>query len=445
MTDLRIEEFPSDNSEWIVVEHGRISWNQKLPDEPLVEICLSKLTTNETRVVRISKSFTLYATRGSVWLNGSKVSEIEQVCEMEISVPSLTRRALISAWSFVRDVDFNGRIVRKFYIPPHDYVIPKEFKDCPYWIFNDDTGIEVIISHLALFDGIFGHSARAKQIVFNHTATDTIERMEFKGFRLEDYEAQPSESEVVLGLNKDIRDNDRYFLYHLKVSLEAQKAVNGLNAQLNRSLNRNEFVQVNPWFNDGHYWKVKGLWLSRGERFLVLQILNFKYPPSPDFFVIRQNHNIQAEQFEKERKSKPRNPGNSNNKPNGSSTNRPSPGVLPTEIQLSAEDEVIGGTQIRKAVPKENKTRNIDAPPVFHDFPTISTSSMNESKSDTGKGDLTRTQSNEDEQEQNKPRPVPNAVNLILAALKVLCKGKGPVFYLSKDNTWRDEEVACFG
>lgn len=426
MTELVIDNFPKDNELWTVAEFGKIKWNEAVPDEPLIQIILSHGSNKRVSTTRlIAKSLTTYVTKGSAWLNGEKVGDIPTAITATFWFDSLREFQTISAWES-RDTktiwDENlgrQRNIRLYHIPPTKYSIPKEARDCQYHVYTANNGVEVIISSVCLFDGLFGYSMKAKQIVFNNTADNAIKAMDFTGFNIDDYEEPPLENEEVIGLAKDMRDNDRFFLYHLKTSYDAKRAVNHISAQLTRNRHSESYITVNPWFTENHHWKVKGVWLENGKRFFVLQILNFAYPPSPDFFIIRENHNIIAENGERGSTKRNTRTKNSNTKPKAASDRKPSSDALPEDILVTGDAEIWVNSKHRKAIPKENKTKSQAMAPKEKHREQVSTSQMNQSTSDVGKGNLTQESPEADEQPDHQ-KVVPNAIMLIYKALLVL-------------------------
>lgn len=431
MTELVIDNFPKDNELWTVAEFGKIKWNEAVPDEPLIQVILNHGSNKRVSTTRvIAKSLTSYVTKGSAWLNGEKVGVIPTAVTATFWFDSLREFQAISAWEShdtrtIWDENLGRhRNIRLYHIPPTKYSIPKEARDCQYHVYKANNGVEVIISSVCLFDGLFGYSMKAKQIVFNNTADNAIKAMEFTGFNIDDYEEPPLENEEVIGLAKDMRDNDRFFLYHLKNSNYAQRAVNRISAQLTRNRNAESYITVNPWFTENHHWKVKGVWLENGKRFFVLQILNFAYPPSPDFFIIRENHNIIAENGEQGSTKRNTRTKNSNTKPKAASDRKPSSDALPEDILVNGDSEIWVNSKHRKAIPKENKTKSQAMAPKEKHREQVSTSQMNQSNSDVGKGNLTQ-ESSEPDKQPDQPKVVPNVIMLIYKALlKLLGEGQ---------------------
>ncbi|MEA3588409.1 hypothetical protein J6I75_08595 [Pseudidiomarina sp. 1APP75-27a] len=426
MTELVIDGFPKDSELWTVAEFGKIKWNEAVPDEPLIQVILSHgLKKRVSTTCIIAKSLTSYVTKGSAWTNGEKVGDISTAVTAIFRFDSLRDFQTISAWQSYDSATIwdehleRHRDIRLYHIPPTKYSIPKEARDCQYHVYKANTGVEVIISAICLFDGLFGYSMKAKQIVFNNAAENAIKAMEFTGFNIDDYEEPPLENEEVIGLAKGIRDNDRFFLFHLKTSYDAQRAVNHISAQLTRNRHAERCITVNPWFTENHHWKVKGVWLENGKRFFVLQILNFMYPPSPDFFIIRENHNIIAENGERASPKRNTRTKNSNTRPNAASDRKPSSDALPDDIQVTGDVDIWVNSKHRKAVPKDNKTKSQALAPKEKHREKISTSQMNQSNSDVGKGNLTQEPSDSDKQPE-QPKVVPNAIMLISKALLVL-------------------------
>lgn len=425
MTKLVIDNFPKDDETWMVAEFGKVKWNEAVPDEPLVQVILSNMANKESKVSYIAKSLTSYVTKGSTWVNGERGGDIPTAVTVKFRFDSIRDFQTISAW---QNLDIKAiwdeslgrhRNIRHYYIPPIKYSIPKEARDCRYHVYTTSNGVEVIISSICLFDGLFGYSMKAKQIVFNNTAENAIKAMEFRGFNIDDYEDPPLEGEEVIGLAKDMRDNDRFFLYHLKNSEYAQRAINRISAQLTRNRHAESYITVNPWFTENHHWKVKGVWLENRKRFFVLQILNFAYPPSPDFFIIRENHNIIAENGEREPTKRNPRTKNNNTKPKAASDKKPASDASPEDISITGDAEIWVNSKHRKAVPKENKTKSQGMAPKEKPREQISTSQMNQSNSDAGKGNLTQEPSEADKQPE-QPKVVPNAIMLIYKALLVL-------------------------
>lgn len=426
MTELVIENFPKDGETWMVAEFGKIKWNEALPDEPLIQVILSHGTKKQVSITRtIAKSLTSYVTKGSTWVNGEKVGDISTAVTAIFRFDSLRDFQSISAWeSYDSATIWDERLgihrdIRLYYIPPTKYSIPKDARDCQYYVYKANNGVDVVISSISLFDGLFGYSMKSKQIAFNNTAENAIKTMEFTGFNIDDYEEPPLENEEVIGLAKDMRDNDRFFLYHLKTNYDAQRAVNHISAQLTRNRHVESYITVNPWFTENHHWKVKGVWLENGKRFFVLQILNFMYPPSPDFFIIRENHNIIAENGERGSPKRNTRTKNSNTKPKATSDRKPSSDALPDDIQVTGDVDIWVNSKHRKAVPKDNKTKNQAMAPTEKHREQISTSQINQSNSDVGKGNLTQEPTEPDKQPE-QPKVVPNAIMLIYKALLVL-------------------------
>lgn len=426
MTGLVIENFPKDGEAWMVAEFGKVKWNEAVPDEPLIQVILSHGSKKQVSITRtITKSLTSYVTKGSTWVNGEKAGDISTAATAIFRFDSLTDFQTISAWeSYDSATIWDGNLgrhrdIRLYYIPPTKYSIPKDARDCQYHVYKANSGVDVVISSICLFDGLFGYSMKSKQIAFNNTAENAIKAMEFTGFNIDDYEEPPLENEEVIGLAKDIRDNDRFFLYHLKTSYDAQRAVNHISAQLTRNRHAESYITVNPWFTENHHWKVKGVWLENGKRFFVLQILNFMYPPSPDFFIIRENHNIIAENGERGATKRNTRTKNSNTKPQASSDRKPSSDALPDDIQVTGDADIWVNSRHRKAVPKDNKTKSQAMAPKEKHREQISTSQINQSNSDVGKGNLTQEPTEPDKQPE-QPKVVPNAIMLIYKALLVL-------------------------
>lgn len=426
MTGLVIENFPKDGEAWMVAEFGKVKWNEAVPDEPLIQVILSHGSKKQVSITRtIAKSLTSYVTKGSTWVNGEKAGDISTAATAIFRFDSLTDFQTISAWeSYDSATIWDGNLgrhrdIRLYYIPPTKYSIPKDARDCQYHVYKANSGVDVVISSICLFDGLFGYSMKSKQIAFNNTAENAIKAMEFTGFSIDDYEEPPLENEEVIGLAKDIRDNDRFFLYHLKTSYDAQRAVNHISAQLTRNRHAESYITVNPWFTENHHWKVKGVWLENGKRFFVLQILNFMYPPSPDFFIIRENHNIIAENGERGSPKRNTRTKNSNTRPNAASDRKPSSDALPDDIQVTGDADIWVNSRHRKAVPKDNKTKNQAMVPKEKHREQISTSQINQSNSDVGKGNLTQEPTEPDKQPE-QPKVVPNAIMLIYKALLVL-------------------------
>ncbi|RUO66252.1 hypothetical protein SAMN06297229_0256 [Pseudidiomarina planktonica] len=435
MTELVIKDFPQDDIPWTVIEYRHVSWNEQLPDEPLIEVVLTNKVQKKTKIVKIAKSYTLYATKGTIWLKGERIGVRSDAVETEFRFDTLEYSKSITPWEPI--ISSVSETPKLFYIPPYSYYIPKELRDCRFHVFYAKDGTEVIVSSITLFDGLFGHSMKAKQIVFNYSAEDSMKLMEFTDFDVEDYQEQPTEDEVVIGLAKDIRDNDRYFLYHLKTAINAAHAVNKIYRQLSENRSKKSYIEVQPWFNQDHYWKVQGVWLSERKRFFVLQILNFQYPSSPNFFVVRENHNIAAEEHKEEEKPRPGKKKNTNTKPTAASKTRPGSNSIPTDIKMSGEDELWGSTELRKAIPKENKTKKLTLPPKESDLGNVSPSGMNKSNSTAGKANLTRNPE-EDNKTSERPKTMPNAVTLIQRALTILSNtlSTNEIEYLNKNGEW---------
>lgn len=427
MTELVIETFPKDGETWMVAEFGKVKWNESVPDEPLVQVILSNMVNKKSKVSYIAKSLTSYVTKGSTWVNGKKAGDIPTAVTVKFRFDSLNYFQTISAWQRIDTKPIwdenpgRQRNIRHYYIPPTKYSIPKEARDCRYHVYKTNTGVEVIVSSICLFDGLFGYSMKAKQIVFNSTAENAIKAMEFRGFNIDDYEDPPLEGEEVIGLAKDMRDNDRFFLYHLKNSEYAQRTVNRISAQLTRNRHAESYITVNPWFTDNHHWKVKGVWLENRKRFFVLQILNFAYPPSPDFFIIRENHNIIAENGEREPAKRNPRTKNNNTKPKAASDKKPASDASPEDILINGDAEIWVNSKHRKAVPKENKTKSQGMAPKEKPREQISTSQINQSNSDVGKGNLTQEPLEPNKQPEQQ-KVVPNAIMLIYKALLVLLR-----------------------
>jgi hypothetical protein len=427
MTELVIDNFPKDDETWMVAEFGKVKWNESVPDEPLVQVILSNMVNKKSKVSYIAKSLTSYVTKGSTWVNGKKAGDIPTAVTVKFRFDSLNYFQTISAWQRIDTKPIwdenpgRQRNIRHYYIPPTKYSIPKEARDCRYHVYKTNTGVEVIVSSICLFDGLFGYSMKAKQIVFNNTAENAIKAMEFRGFNIDDYEDPPLEGEEVIGLAKDMRDNDRFFLYHLKNSEYAQRTVNRISAQLTRNRHAESYITVNPWFTDNHHWKVKGVWLENRKRFFVLQILNFAYPPSPDFFIIRENHNIIAENGEREPAKRNPRTKNNNTKPKAASDKKPASDASPEDILINGDAEIWVNSKHRKAVPKENKTKSQGMAPKEKPREQISTSQINQSNSDVGKGNLTQEPLEPNKQPEQQ-KVVPNAIMLIYKALLVLLR-----------------------
>lgn len=405
MTGLVIENFPKDGEAWMVAEFGKVQWNEAVPDEPLIQVILSHGSKKQFSITRtIAKSLTSYVTKGSTWVNGEKAGDISTAATAIFRFDSLSDFQTISAWeSYDSATIWDGNLgrhrdIRLYYIPPTKYSIPKDARDCQYHVYKANSGVDVVISSICLFDGLFGYSMKSKQIAFNNTAENAIKAMEFTGFNIDDYEEPPLENEEVIGLAKDIRDNDRFFLYHLKTSYDAQRAVNHISAQLTRNRHAESYITVNPWFTENHHWKVKGVWLENSKRFFVLQILNFMYPPSPDFFIIRENHNIIAENGERGSPKRNTRTKNNNTRPNAASDRKPSSDALPDDIQVTGDADIWVNSRHRKAVPKDNKTKSQAMAPKEKHREQISTSQINQSNSDVGKGNLTQEPPQTDKQ-----------------------------------------------
>ena len=428
MTELVIETFPKDGERWMVAEFGKVKWNEAVPDEPLIQVILNHGSKKQVSITRtIAKSLTSYVTKGSTWINGEKAGDISTAATAIFRFDSLRDFQTISAWeSYDSATIWDGNLgrhrdIRLYYIPPTKYSIPKDARDCHYRVYKANSGVDVVISSICLFDGLFGYSMKSKQIAFNNTAENAIKTMEFTGFNIDDYEEPPLENEEVIGLAKDIRDNDRFFLYHLKTNDDAQRAINHISAQLTRNRHAESYITVNPWFTENHHWKVKGVWLENGKRFFVLQILNFMYPPCPDFFIIRENHNIIAENGERGSPKRNTRTKNNNTRPNAASDRKPSSDALPDDIQVTGDADIWVNSRHRKAVPKDNKTKNQAMAPKEKHREQISTSQINQSNSDVGKGNLTQEPPQTDKQPE-QPKVVPNAIMLIYKALLVLLR-----------------------
>lgn len=117
-----IEEFPKDNNEWLVIEHSGTTWNNALPDEPLVEVILLKESTKTFITRKIGKSYTVYVKRGSVWVNGNHTRDRNDLAERTFNFHVDKECRFISAWEWDKEQTNKpgltvGGNVRRYYIP----------------------------------------------------------------------------------------------------------------------------------------------------------------------------------------------------------------------------------------------------------------------------------------------------------------------------------------
>lgn len=418
---ILLEQFPQDDAKWMIVEYGAINWNTKIPDEPLVDVLLKNLKTNKFAVCTVAKSFSTYAPLGSIWVNGVCGSDRRDLTTEYFDF-DMTSDDLKSfgAWQTEDSTNHDQISPRRYVIPPHRYKIPRIFNQCRYLQFETRKGVQLVVNALTVFDGMYGHSGRVRQVVMNNNAQQALDLLEFKGFELDDYSDAPEPDDYILGLKKDVYDRDAYFVHQLKENRDTQLAVNAISAQLNNSRSRPCYLNVRPWFNGEHKWQVSGIWLVPNKRFLALRIERFKYPRLPNFFIVRENHNLTGDD---NRDAKPRKSGrktNTNNNPRGSNSSGPTPNTLREDLHTNTGMNW-GETPIRKPTPKENKTKSKSLPPKPVHHPDASTSNMNDSNSNAVGLNINHGKST-DSENTPEPSPATNAVTLLFGALQVIIK-----------------------
>lgn len=412
---IQIEGLPNDDREWLVKEYGALTWNESASDEPLVDVLLEDIENGEFASVQVAKSYTRLLEKGSIWKNGEHYSERTDLIEaiFKFSIDPEDNGNFVSAWERVDKSDSSeADLYKRYILPPGKYQIPSSFKDTKFFTVTTECGVELLANSLTIFDNTYGASQFLQQTVLNNYADAALKKFEFKKFDSADFRNVPQKNEYRLGLLKEVYDDDRYFIWALKLERYTERTVNYISSQLNRNRDKATYLSIRPWFPGSHKWLVSGIWLEKGKRFLVLKIHRYKLPKCPDFFIIRENSNIADENGNSSENERKKRAKTASKKLIGTSRSRPLSSSMGEDLRLG-DIEHWGETGLQKALPKENKTKNTQVKIVPTEQGKVSPSNQGGSDPNVGKLNLI----NEDDEPK---RESPNTMNLLWSALNKL-------------------------
>jgi len=422
--NIKIEGLPLDDEEWLVKEYGGIKWNASVSDEPLVNVLLENVNTGEFSDSDVAKSYTKLLEKGSIWKNGEYVREQKGLIEkvFRFSFGADDKNLFTGAWDRDKEDELPDETLEKnrkrYVLPPHVYKVPKSFSEARFFTVKTDCGVELLTNSLTVFDKTYGVSGFLQQVVLSHYASLAIKKLEFTEFEEKDFSNERKENECILGLAKNVLDSDRYFVYSLKHSEYTVKTVNYIATQLNKNRKSSTFLRVRPWSSGYHQWKVSGIWLVPEKRFLALKIKKYLLPKFSNFFLVRENSNIVSENGNEAEKRCSGKNRNASKNVTGTSKSRPASDSIGEDIPIIGTENW-GETDVRKAIPKENKSKRQynDRKPVHRE--KVSPSSHTGSNPDVGKINL------RDALEDHDPvKNSPNTINLLWSALRKLAYDK---------------------
>ncbi|MFP3686132.1 hypothetical protein SB847_20725, partial [Bacillus sp. SIMBA_026] len=97
-------------------------------------------------------------------------------------------------------------------------------------------------------------------------------------------------------------------------------------------------------------------WLVPEKRFLALKIKKYLLPKFSNFFLVRENSNIVSENGNQAEKSCSGKNRNASKNVTGTSKSCPAPDSIGEDIPIIGTENW-GETDVRKAIPKENKSK----------------------------------------------------------------------------------------
>ena len=298
---IKINSFPKDSQEWLVLWHGAVRKNSHFSINPLVEVLLSNLSTGkpEYRTYTVNITELDIVRLGTVWKN--------QVFE----------RKLYTAWghrvvteSFFFDLEENKPKSINYislspsdnerYISPLKFPLPPSLKkennhpDHPYYQFSynkaklnvlrDDSGRDILISALETLTSLYTPSRKSiRRDVLTKSVDDILNTYVRHS---EAVEAPQGERYRVEYKDSSLGITPKVFLAHLALNKPVQDIIKRVQQTLEiADLNEhgdpytNRYPEILPYHTKYLEFEAEGVWLDEDHnRFLVLRVTKVKAP-----------------------------------------------------------------------------------------------------------------------------------------------------------------------
>ncbi|RUO35700.1 hypothetical protein [Aliidiomarina sanyensis] len=309
---LKFTVLPNDKFTWSVTAYGQLRSSIKTPDAPSLDIQLVAQETGEQRIVQIGLFDALEIPIGSYWRGQKRVRYPDQnqvvIKTFKLEITELNESSFIKAYSKDEEAEelaWNRALERaqkqkvaapssrpnRYVIPPQILKVNKRLAGTNYLDVTAVNGTQVLIPSLTIFLRMYGASKRFKEYFLNYKLQFALGKMIFP-VDLNKLENRPDPSDYVIGLSKEMYDDDSPFIHQL---LEADyfKGVHRfIRHQLNTQLKHGVYLKVPMWFKGTMRLQVRGVPYTTEcgkARFLVYDILGLSYPSFPTFFLDRSN------------------------------------------------------------------------------------------------------------------------------------------------------------
>lgn len=355
-----ISGLPKDNQTWLVTSYGRIFWNDKAPDSPLLEIGLQvRGNPKKVGITRIALFDAMNLPIGSTVQSGMVISLTSQSGQSE----SLHATIDYDAFKYILAYGKLNTETNNYIIPPYKWSIPSQLKDTLFLDVIDRNGIRLLIPTLTIFLKTYGVSAYFKSVFINHSKDEALKALTFN-INYEKVAEQPSSDEVPMGLSRDTHDNDAYIIYELGRSNFLSWVQRNIRAQLHSARESGCFLRVPFWFKGSIQLELTGKYVHSShetKRFLVHDIQGMSYPNFPNFFIDRENTNLVANRGERSSHREGWAPRSSNSIEKGDSINLDSSqpiGADGSSISGISNQLIILGSapKVKKSIRKERES-----------------------------------------------------------------------------------------
>jgi len=360
---VKMETLPEDDNIWRVHSLGKILWNYDAPDSPLIECCLEKLgESHEFKIIKVGFFDMVFAPIGSCWQRQEEV-DAPLWSHQGISLKNIVIKP--SEVSFVSAFGLRQSEPKRYFIPPYQYKLPKEFGSSKFLMCSLQDGSKVFIPSSVIFLRLYGASRTFKKAFLSSDSTHALKAMRYD-VDLTKLENQPKEGDYVVGLTMEMLDADCPWVYLLENSPYFQSVHNKVRHQLNRSRKYGGFISFPLCQGGDQAMLVSGMDISTSEyqAFLVFDIKGASLPQTPPFFRDRENTNSvseNAERPEKEATGWPggKQPENNNESPDETSMDSTKPPSNDRQSKsASTPPFIVLGNQMKmtSAVRRERKT-----------------------------------------------------------------------------------------
>lgn len=299
-----IESFPKDDKEYLVLWHGAVRKNNNFLSNPLVEVLVQDMTTNDCYTMLAGVTELDILRVGTCWKNGKRTKVLSKIQGQKVvdRVFEFDLSANVPEFIDFGEKDGQYRLIptSKFGLP---YVKLKDVKSSSVfekfnWVSYQNTklnklksidGEEVYISSLETLTGLYTPSRKEiRRQILTKSVQNIITHF------ISESSTNPDGSYEIKVKDPHIGSVPAVFLSYLALSPHVQSVVDWSQDSLeiadlneNGRLYVNRYPEIKPYHPKGLRFTASGIWIEEDKKFMVLRVNSVVAPEEIPVTVIK--------------------------------------------------------------------------------------------------------------------------------------------------------------